>query len=422
MTLLIFDLSSYEDSPANPARVDFNKAKSSGIVAAYFRAANGLLTDSAFSQFVTDCSEVMPWGSYGVIYPNLSAKLQAQNYIRLIQKYGMGQLPLCVDWEVESVTWQMVDEYTALLEQTFPNKEICIYSRNEYLRRMLPNAIRYPAKYYRFSKLPIWQAQYSSKPDALPFGFTRMLWQYSDRGDASLYGITEAKGVDLNYYDGTIEQFNVRFGLSVTPPVVVIPPVVVDPPPIVVVPPVVIPPVVTPPASIAGYYRILHDNEHPLSERLPRAKGWVKGKKLRGLPETYRYQGGRGNLVLAPWWVDYLKKINSPDAIRYLSKPDSGWLNTGGKWQVEYLTFGGNFVYVSRIEGNKAFINTYNNADVPPIGMGPNILVQKFGVVYNDGHHASGTDTKVGMAYTLLITRPEDHGKVWIDVNNLVKL
>jgi hypothetical protein len=85
---------------------------------------------------------------------------------------------------------------------------------------------------------------------------------------------------------------------------------------------------------------------------------------------------------------------------------------------MEQLTFGGNFVDVTRIEGNKAFIKAYNNAAAPSNDTGPNILIQTFSVVYTDGSWEM--KTPVGVIYTFIIANPDD-GPLWIDINDLIR-
>jgi hypothetical protein len=218
--LKVFDLSSWEDSVNDLRRIDFRAAKAGGVVAGIFRLANGTGIDRTAKQFIEDCEGVMPWGTYGILYSTLTAKAQANAYVKFVKECGHGDLPLIVDWELEGVTWQMVAEYIAILQRDIPGVEILIYSRAEFLKRMLPSKAWSLFKYLWFTQFHIWQAQYSVSPDPLPIGFTRALWQYTDKYDASLVGITEAKGVDMSYFDGDIEQFNERFGVDVdvTPP------------------------------------------------------------------------------------------------------------------------------------------------------------------------------------------------------------
>lgn len=173
---------------------------------------------------------------------------------------------------------------------------------------------------------------------------------------------------------------------------------------------------------LPGIWRVRHDVER--TKWNCKARLWeADWKKLRGLPETVRINGGRGTVELSPAWVEFLDSINTPDAQRYLRKLQSGWLNYGPFPKMEQLTFGGNYVEVTHIKGNKAFIKSYNNADQPPkIDLAtetlPNTLIQAFSVVYTDGSWEMFTP--VGVAYTFIIANPQD-GELWIDLENLVR-
>jgi len=172
----------------------------------------------------------------------------------------------------------------------------------------------------------------------------------------------------------------------------------------------------------SGLWRVRHDVER--AEWDFQSRLWKpEWKKLRGLPETVRINGGRGTVELPPEWVDFLDRINTPDAQRYLRKLQSGWLNYGPFPKMEQLTFGGNYVHVTHIDGNRAYIKTFNIADPPPVGRlpyteEPDPLIQTFSVVYTDGSWEM--ETPVGMAYTLILANPED-GPLWIDIENLIR-
>jgi hypothetical protein len=171
-----------------------------------------------------------------------------------------------------------------------------------------------------------------------------------------------------------------------------------------------------------GVWRVRHDVER--KDWNCKARLWVEGwKVIRGLPETVRINGGRGTVELSPAWVKFLDSINTPDAQRFLRKQQNGWLNYGPFPKMEQLTFGGNFVEVTRIKGNKAFIKSYNNADIPPAidpdtNPIPNTLIQTFSVVYTDGSWEMSTP--VGLVYTFIIANPED-GELWIDIDDLIR-
>jgi hypothetical protein len=175
------------------------------------------------------------------------------------------------------------------------------------------------------------------------------------------------------------------------------------------------------PTSAVGLWRVRHDVER--DDWNFKSRLWVKDwKQLRGLPETVRINGGRGTVTLPEEWVEFLDRINTTDAQRYLRKLQSGWLNYGPFPKMEQLTFGGNYVYVTRVKGNRAFIRTYNIANAPPqrepYTEEPDPLIQLFSVVYTDGSWQM--ETPVGIAYTLILANPNDD-PLWIDMDDLTR-
>lgn len=224
--ILIADISRGEDIPSTPQTLNFVEMKAKGISAVYARASDGILADLTYPIFRNNAQAAgMPFGAFGTIYPSASGRTPEQQAAAFIKYVGDDklQLPHVVDWEVEGVTWQMVDTYLATLEAKYPIKEFMIYSRTEYMNRYLPNRILVPNKYNRFAKLGFWQAQYGvTTPSSPPSGFTRVLWQFTSKGMRSDYSTTgESVNLDLNYFDGTIDQFNARFGIG---PILIPPP------------------------------------------------------------------------------------------------------------------------------------------------------------------------------------------------------
>ena len=168
--------------------------------------------------------------------------------------------------------------------------------------------------------------------------------------------------------------------------------------------------------SMLGIWRVRHDVER--EEMHCQSRLWLDSwKKLRGLPETVRIHGGRGTVILSDAWVRFLDNLNTQDAQRFLRKGQNGWLNNGAFPQFEQLTFGGNYVVVTRIVGHKAYIKSFNNADQPPAS-GPKTLIQTFSVVYTDGTWEMATP--VGAVYTFIIANHDD-GVLWIDLDNLIR-
>ena len=179
-------------------------------------------------------------------------------------------------------------------------------------------------------------------------------------------------------------------------------------------------------ADPVGLWRVRHDVEREQWDFKSRL--WVEDyKKIRGLPETVRINGGRGTVELSPAWVAFLDRINTPDAGRFLRKLQSGWLNYGPFPKLEQLTFAGNFVYVTHIDGERAYIKSFNNADLPPetgpdkttpYTMSHDPFIHIFSTVYTDGTWEMATP--VGLVFTFIIANPDD-GPLWIDLNDLIR-
>ena len=66
-----------------------------------------------------------------------------------------------------------------------------------------------------FQQYPLWIANYSMPKPLIPFPWEDekwLLWQFTATGDGAAYGV-ESKGIDLNYYNGSLEKFHARFNL-----------------------------------------------------------------------------------------------------------------------------------------------------------------------------------------------------------------
>ncbi len=394
--LKVIDISQWEDSPSDPRKVDFVAMRAAGVTAAYFRAGNGLGEDTAFEQFRRDANAAdVPWGAYGIMYPGYSMASQARELVTILVN-DSGQLPIAIDWEVVGVTWNHIYEYIAVIQEVLPTKEIIIYTTADILKTRLANIANIPQIKW-FQQFQIWQAHYANAPADLPTGFTRVLWQFTDRADASLYGITEAKMVDMSYYNGTETDFQARFKLAVLQP---------HDDPAVTPTPGVVPQVVSP-----VYMRVREDVETPGTRPYIRV----------GLPETVVINGGKGNVNLPDAWYQYWHKLNPDLKVQaYLEKDASGWHNTGAVNNVRQITFAGNIVQVNRVDNGRAYIAHYNCNDAPPAAVRPTVtslspLVQWFTAGYRDH-----TDMSVDGRYPLIFVIANGAGEdLWMDARDL---
>lgn len=169
-----------------------------------------------------------------------------------------------------------------------------------------------------------------------------------------------------------------------------------------------------PPAKV-GICRVRHDRE--CSRIRSGSYNYLtrfydpKSAQIRGLPETVRFYGGRGTVSLKPQWQTFFADKNTLGAETYLKRLQSGWVNYGPWPKVEQLCTAspqGTYVVVDRIEGDKAYIQSYSNDRNPSDYVNIDYL-QAFGVAYSD-------DTiglpPCGPAYTLAICNPGE--KLWM--------
>jgi hypothetical protein len=175
-----------------------------------------------------------------------------------------------------------------------------------------------------------------------------------------------------------------------------------------------------PPAGV-GICRVRHDREcarirgngrYPYLSRFYDAKI----KQPRALPETVRFNGGRGTVSLARPWQNFFDGWNTPAAEQYLKRKQSGWVNYGPWPKIEQLctaSVEGTFVVVTHKIGRKCYIASYSN-DKTPLDYPDIDYLQRFGVVSTDD---SIDGPPCGTAYTFAIANPGE--QLWMNQDDL---
>lgn len=406
--VIVPDISFWQDRNDTLRKVDFIQMRAALARGVIIRVGQGNWTDEDYADYWQAARNVLPRGLYWFYDSRYNPLLQAGQVAALIEKHGAPEMELWADYEENYggsyKGWRHFAVFLAELQRLLPKVRIGIYTGYYYWLDHSPNPITQKASFQWFAQFPLWLAWYTSNPAIvkIPKPWSSLLyWQKTDKGDGPLYGV-ESKNIDLSRFNGTRADFDTRYTMPVPTPEPVTPPAVV-------------------PTLAPGIYRIKHDREMPANLRPPRSTGWKAGKKLRGLPETVRVNGGRGTVELPEAWVKYLDSINSVNARRYLRKLRSGWLNQGPFPKMEELTFSGNYVGVTKIEGGRAYIETLSIGDKPPVSLNEhNEYIHRFSVVYNDGSYEMATP--VGNVFTLVICNPSEVGRMWIDLARLEKV
>ena len=216
-TVILPDVSFYQDDNTTTKKIDFVKMKAAGAGGVIIRAGQNSWVDPDFPDYwiaakqagllrgtywfydsrSTPQTQVNLWKSVvGTDYPELGF------YVDLEESYG-GVYKGEANWKT----------FMNALDVAFPQKRKSIYTANWWWSQQVVNDISF------WSKYPLWVAGYTTNPAnvILPKPWTSAkLWQYTDKGNGNLYGV-ESLNIDLNYYNGTLEQFNLEFGVTIPP-------------------------------------------------------------------------------------------------------------------------------------------------------------------------------------------------------------
>ena len=218
------DVSFYQDDNATERMIDFAKMESNaGYV--IIRSGQNLWADPDFKPNWQAAKGVLPRGSYWFYDSRVEPKRQADLWVSLFEG-DLGELPLFCDFEDNYDGpyggWQdwydFIEGLKLALQAPLPaGKEIGIYIAYYYwLERTVAKGIPAASLEY-FKQYPLWVANYKVEKPLVPKPWTEwVFWQFTDKGDGSLYGV-ESKNIDLNYFNGDMNAFRTRFKLSPKP-------------------------------------------------------------------------------------------------------------------------------------------------------------------------------------------------------------
>jgi GH25 family lysozyme M1 (1,4-beta-N-acetylmuramidase) len=200
--------------------IDFQKMKSAGVKYTIVRAGQNLWVDPYLTKFMYDSKIAGMWrGTYWFWDSRVSPEEQAELWISSM-KGDYGELGLFADYEEKyGGVYGGAENFKKFLEKTkelLPSKEIIIYTGYWYWRENVPKSM-----FDYFSQYKLWVARYEADEPLIPEPFKSWdFWQFSEEGSGSTYG-TKGGRVDLNYFNGTEEDFVKRFNLKEIPSVVI---------------------------------------------------------------------------------------------------------------------------------------------------------------------------------------------------------
>lgn len=200
--------------------VNYDKAVLNGAQFVFLKASQ-LIADKYFAaNWKAAKTAGLLRGAYHYLDWNISEMTQAELFVRQLGN-DVGELPPVVDFEMRPPVgmsyslmrgrlWNFLQYVEA---QT--GKTPMIYTGYYYWREYgLPDVA--------WAKYPLWLAWYATESIVkVPLPWTKWaFWQYSDKGDGLAFGCKSLQ-VDVNWYNGTVEELKAAYG-GVTPPPVVL--------------------------------------------------------------------------------------------------------------------------------------------------------------------------------------------------------
>lgn len=220
MPIIGCDISFYQDNPSTLRQVDFNTMRGAGASFVIIRAGQNTWVDSDFAFNWSEAKGKLPRGSYWYYDSRSTPQSQARLWLSVLGG-DLGELPLFADFEERyGGKYGGAGNFKIFIEEVkrlAPAKEIIIYTAYYYWRETMgvnPVSLAYWKQY------KLWIANYGAVSPLVPAPWTTWeFWQYIDKGDGLKYG-AESMNIDMNYFNGTQTDFDQRYGVTTTPPIV----------------------------------------------------------------------------------------------------------------------------------------------------------------------------------------------------------
>jgi GH25 family lysozyme M1 (1,4-beta-N-acetylmuramidase) len=207
------DFSFWQDNPDTPNGINFSLVRNNtkGVI---IRAGQNLWPDNEFSISWKNAKKVgLLRGSYWFYDSTANPKRQAEKYAEVLGD-DPGEMELWCDFEDryggEYGGWRNWHDFMERLKVLLPGKQLGVYTGYYYWQEFAAGV-----KY--FSQYPLWIAWYNqAEPLIPPIWKTWTYWQYTDDYPSDGWG-AESNEIDMNYFNGTEEDFLKRYGEVPTP-------------------------------------------------------------------------------------------------------------------------------------------------------------------------------------------------------------
>lgn len=201
--------------------IDFKKMRDNGAVFVFLKASQAEWTDRRFVENYKKAKAAgLVVGMYHYLDWTTTAVKQARYFGKLVQDYPPDIEPVLDYEERRNAPPQRLAIVAArefvetVKEQT--GKSSIVYTSLGYWLDFGRNTVTW-------ADYPLWIAQYKIKQPVVPAPWGDWLfWQYMDKGDGAAYGV-QSKQIDLNWFNGTVEQLRERYqsnSVALPPPIV----------------------------------------------------------------------------------------------------------------------------------------------------------------------------------------------------------
>lgn len=215
------DVSSYQTS------IDFDKLLDRGIWFIIARASIGVYPDSKYQQHKAGAIQYgLPFGAYHAWIPTTSAANNAATMVKAQPTRPPVGAWLDIEAHADNLTWLQTSEhiYQTLeyLDKTYGLTGI--YTNQEAWQRLI-----HPSYYdkLRLAERPLWVANYFTDfvlNPHLPLSWPSFdFWQFSAEtgpyaAQAIEFGVSGAKSLDIDVFNGSVEEFQEFVGGVIEPP------------------------------------------------------------------------------------------------------------------------------------------------------------------------------------------------------------
>lgn len=212
----VTDVSFWQDDNTTERKIDFVKMMSAGTSGVFMRAGQNTWKDPDFDDYARDSLAAgIKRGAYWYYDSRTSPITQANLFHSIISDKGL-EMEIVADYEESyggsyggaSNLRKFIER---LIELGIPKNKIMIYTGYYYWGS---NSGGTDTAW--FGQFPLWIAWYTTDPSRvlIPSPWNKATyWQWTSNGDGPAHGV-ESLSIDLNWFNGTQEDFNVRYGIT----------------------------------------------------------------------------------------------------------------------------------------------------------------------------------------------------------------